>query len=132
MKLTQVWVTTYKLKVAELRVTFENRHFGVQMEGLDRRSFVDALRKMADLIEGDPVLRESENSQKSPLPVICLRCDGTLAEGVAIQETLTGVPDFPGGAVATVSPGGPGRLVPCMKCVKCGYSLSVGSNTKEG
>lgn len=131
MNLTRVWVTSYKFKDVELRVSFQDRHFGVEIRGLDRRSFVDSLRKMADLVEGDLVLLESENSQKSPLPVTCLRCDGTMAEGVAIQETLTGVPDFPGGAVATVSPGGPGRLVSCLKCVKCGYSLSVGSNTKE-
>jgi len=67
-----------------------------------------------------------KDEHETIVPLTCRRCNGLMAEGVAIQETLTGVPDFPGGAVATVSPGGPGRLVPCMKCQKCGHSLSVG------
>ena len=43
--------------------------------------------------------------------------------GIALEQTYTGSPDFPGGKVVTMSPGGPGRLVECMKCEKCGWSV---------
>ena len=45
--------------------------------------------------------------------------------GKAIQQTYTGTPDFPNGAVVTLSAAGPGRLVDCDKCEKCGHSVSV-------
>lgn len=44
--------------------------------------------------------------------------------GIALQSTLAGIPDFAGGEVCTVSPGGPGRLIDCLKCADCGYSTS--------
>ncbi len=50
-------------------------------------------------------------------------CDGEMQPGAAIRQTYTGSPDFPGGHVVTMSPGGPGQLVPCLKCKKCGYSM---------
>ncbi len=54
-------------------------------------------------------------------------CHGTMRPGQAIEETLTGIPDFLGsGVVCTVSPGGPGRLVRCLKCDKCGHSMTIG------
>lgn len=43
--------------------------------------------------------------------------------GKAIEQTYTGIPDFIGGDVVTMSPGGPGRLIDCLKCVKCGWSV---------
>ena len=46
--------------------------------------------------------------------------------GSAIQETLTGIPDFPGDKhVVTVSPGGPGKMIDCMKCELCGWSVTA-------
>lgn len=42
----------------------------------------------------------------------------------AIQETYVGTPDFVGGEVCTISPGGPGKLVDCLKCEKCGWSVT--------
>lgn len=30
-----------------------------------------------------------------------------------------------GGEVCTVSPGGPGKLIECMKCLECGWSVSA-------
>jgi hypothetical protein len=42
--------------------------------------------------------------------------------GQAIKETVRGADDFPGADVVTYSPGGPGKLVTCWKCPKCGAS----------
>lgn len=53
----------------------------------------------------------------------CRRCGGRMKRGIALEQTYTGSPDFPGGKVVTMSPGGPGRLVECMKCEKCGWSV---------
>ena len=33
----------------------------------------------------------------------------------------------PGGEVVTMSPGGPGRIVPCLKCSACGHSVTDGA-----
>jgi hypothetical protein len=40
------------------------------------------------------------------------------------RQTYTGYPDFIGGKCVTLSPGGPGRIVTCWKCPKCGYSFA--------
>ena len=55
----------------------------------------------------------------------CKKCEGDMQPGVAIRNTLTGMPDFPGDRHATtVSPGGPGKLIDCMKCTACGWSVT--------
>ena len=51
--------------------------------------------------------------------------------GFALEQTWTGTPDFPGHEVVTVSPGGPGRMVPCLKCNQCGHSETVEPCTQE-
>ena len=53
----------------------------------------------------------------------CKICNGEMKPGKAIEQTYTGIPDFIGGDVVTISPGGPGRLIDCLKCVKCGWSV---------
>ncbi len=56
----------------------------------------------------------------------CSACHtGTLGPSQALQSTYTGSPDFPDGEVVTMSPGGPGRLVDCLKCQSCGHSVSL-------
>ena len=55
----------------------------------------------------------------------CTRCGGEMRPGVAMGQTYTGSADFAGGEVVTMSPGGPGRLVACLKCVGCGHSVSA-------
>jgi len=48
-----------------------------------------------------------------------------MKEGMALQNTLTGLPDFPGDTFAcTVSRDGPAEMVACWKCPKCGHSIS--------
>lgn len=57
----------------------------------------------------------------------CPRCQGELQPGEALQNTLVGYPDFPGDDHAvTVSPTGPARMVPVLKCTSCGYSRTTG------
>jgi DNA-directed RNA polymerase subunit M/transcription elongation factor TFIIS len=58
----------------------------------------------------------------------CKHCNIPMQPGKAIQQTYTGIPDFIGGAVVTLSPGGPGKLVDCLKCPKCGYSVTKGND----
>lgn len=55
----------------------------------------------------------------------CRKCNGDMKPSKAMQETYTGRSDFIGGAVVTMSPGGPGRLVDCLKCSICGWSISA-------
>lgn len=56
----------------------------------------------------------------------CKKCGGTMDAGKAIEQTYTGgIGDFIGDKYpVTVSPGGPGKLVDCMKCKDCGWSVS--------
>ena len=53
----------------------------------------------------------------------CKQCKCQLKPGKAIQNTVTGMADFIGGSVITFRPGGPGRLIDCLKCHLCGYSV---------
>ena len=54
----------------------------------------------------------------------CPKCKITMKPGLAILQTYTsGMPDFIGeDRGITWSPGGPGKLVWCSKCPKCGFS----------
>lgn len=58
-------------------------------------------------------------------PHKCRKCGGTMAPSKAIEQTYTGVPDFPGDDnITTLSQGGPGVLVDCLKCRACGWSVT--------
>ncbi len=57
---------------------------------------------------------------------LCLRCGGVMRPGKAILNTCTGIPDFPGQEIVTLSPGGPGIMVDCLKCCQCGQSRFPG------
>jgi len=55
----------------------------------------------------------------------CKQCAGNMRTGKAIEQTYTGIPDFPGDKYSvTLSPGGAGKLVDCMKCRDCGWSAT--------
>ena len=56
----------------------------------------------------------------------CHKCSIPMVEGIATGQTYTGgAPDFPSDThPTTFSAGGPGALVPCWKCPKCGRSIS--------
>lgn len=53
----------------------------------------------------------------------CPRCDVPMRPGVAILPTVVGEEDDIGGCV-TLSYGGPGRLIDCLKCPECGHSIT--------
>lgn len=56
----------------------------------------------------------------------CPKCKVALHRGIATGQTYTGSPDFFGDTRAvTMSPGGPGYVMPCLKCPECGYSITT-------
>jgi|LakMenEpi03Aug12_release.lakeMendotaPanAssembly.Ray.scaffolds.fasta_scaffold03608_28 hypothetical protein len=55
---------------------------------------------------------------------VCQRCGGTMKPSKAIAQTYGGSPDFAGGPVVTMSPEGPGKLIDCLKCERCGHSIT--------
>ena len=54
----------------------------------------------------------------------CKHCEIPMLPGTALVSTFVGHEDL--GAVCTMSPGGPGKLVPVWKCPECGYSVRGG------
>ena len=64
---------------------------------------------------------------RKPVPPkgFCRKCGGEMREGIAIIQTYTfGEPDFFGDTRGiTASPGGPGKIVECLKCESCGWSV---------
>lgn len=56
----------------------------------------------------------------------CRKCGGEMKPGTATGQTYTsGMPDFgPDDEISTMSAGGPGALVPAMKCRECGWSVT--------
>lgn len=55
----------------------------------------------------------------------CKRCGADMHPGLAIENTLVGMPDFfDDGPPVTVHPGGTGKLIACMKCPRCGWSTT--------
>ena len=53
-----------------------------------------------------------------------------MRDGIALESTLVGEPDFPGCEAVTLSEGGPGRLVAVMKCSECGWSYRLLSGSE--
>jgi hypothetical protein len=54
----------------------------------------------------------------------CIKCGGRMIESKALEEIYSGTPDFTGGEVVTMSPSGRARLIDCLKCEKCGWSVT--------
>lgn len=63
----------------------------------------------------------------------CRKCGGTMKPGKATGQMLVGgMPDFPGDKHAvTLTHGGPGKMIDCMKCVECGWSVTSDSEGGE-
>jgi hypothetical protein len=57
----------------------------------------------------------------------CRKCGAEMLPGVALVNRLRGVPDFVGSKdVVTMSPDTKAPVrVRCLKCVKCGWSVSA-------
>lgn len=86
----------------ELRDTVTHEHES-------KEAFIARVRA---ILSADPDLR------------LCKRCGGIMRPGIAMGQTWSaGIPDFPGQDVCiTMSLGGPGRVIDCMKCEACGWS----------
>jgi len=57
----------------------------------------------------------------------CKQCGGEMRKGTAIEQTYTSGPQYAievGSNVRTRSPGGQGKIITVMKCVKCGWSVT--------
>jgi hypothetical protein len=62
----------------------------------------------------------------------CKKCNGDMQEGHALQQNYSGKPDFIGSKeVCTMSPDGTASLIKCLKCVDCGYSITMGAESKS-
>ncbi len=72
--------------------------------------------------QGDSTASDSESPEA--VGNVCSKCGGPMRPGKAIAQTWGGSPDFIGGEVVTMSPGGPGRLIDCLKCARCGWSVT--------
>jgi len=57
-------------------------------------------------------------------------CEGMMKKSKAMRSTLIGgLPDFPNDSHSiTLCEGGPGKLIGCIKCDSCGFSMTL---TKE-
>lgn len=59
----------------------------------------------------------------------CKKCGGAMKASKAIQNTVVASPDFPGDTGkergCTLNYGGPGKLIDCLKCEKCGWSVTT-------
>lgn len=63
----------------------------------------------------------------------CGKCATPLKSGVYLVPNYSGIPDFPGGEVVTLSPApGPGYLLSCMKCPACGWSRTYTTAERNG
>lgn len=54
--------------------------------------------------------------------VKCRKCGGQGKKGQALQNNFSGIPDFPGDSIVTMSPDGTANLIDCLKCEDCGHS----------
>lgn len=56
----------------------------------------------------------------------CRKCGGEMVNSKAIAQTYVGgSPDLPSDKHSTTfSAGGPGKVIECMKCSACGWSVS--------
>jgi len=74
------------------------------------------------IIYGNYVRQENK-----PEVIFCKKCGYEMSKGIAIKQAATGIPDFPGSdEVVTLSPGGPSKLIDCIKCKECGWSFEAG------
>lgn len=96
----------------------------VEVDPLTEPPAVEPVEKRFENFQARVVFAGDVLGDQAPVSDSCSKCGGKMAPGKAIAQTCTGMPDFPGGDVLTLSPGGPGRLVECLKCQKCGHSVS--------
>lgn len=97
--------------------------------GLDVATWENCSGKSVRLEALDAAIDAAMQSGKAAEPdaTKCRKCNGNMRPGTYLEQTFSGVPDFPGDTHAvTVSPSGPGRLAECLKCDACGHSVTAG------
>ena len=58
----------------------------------------------------------------------CGKCSGKMKRGIALENLASGTPDFIGSSkIVTMSYGKYARIIPVLKCERCGRSVSVGN-----
>jgi len=61
---------------------------------------------------------------KKPIKQTCKKCNGKMKRSVAIENAVSGIPDFASdGGIVTQSIGGSGKMIVVLKCTKCGWSV---------
>lgn len=132
------------IKLNKIKVTDRSNHFGAAVGGFNYdKEQLSQLEKFGELYLADRLENISEEgfafdlgeipensvaqqfTQKTHPIDTCKKCGGAMAQSKAIGQTFTGTPDFAGdGHVCTMSPGGTGKLIDCMKCAECGWSVT--------
>lgn len=63
----------------------------------------------------------------------CHKCGVDMKPGKALMQTFRGIGDFhDDDEVMTISPGGPGKMVDCLKCPECGRSAGIAAMRARG
>jgi len=55
----------------------------------------------------------------------CPKCSGKMRKGIALKNILTGTPEWSGSTIVTMSASGKAKIIPAIKCSRCGHSLSI-------
>jgi len=91
-----------------------------EMLGVDRSEFVPTRawgRRKSIIVE---VLDDIDRRALQPVAEAIERLrEGEMKQGQAMGQTWTGTPEWPGDELVTMSPGGPGELIGCLKCGDC-------------
>jgi len=67
---------------------------------------------------GNDLRKAMREAVESAQPNTCRKCGGVMKPGQAMGQTMNCSDE------GTCSPSGPGYLMPCMKCEKCGWSVT--------
>lgn len=119
-----------KLKVAEEVIeTARGLSFGEDWNNgthakIYRSKLLEALDKIKEAFVPS-VVEHLGYSPRHAADQACPKCCGKMKPGKAIAQTFTGTPEWPGAEAVTMSVGGPGKLIDCLKCEKCGHSVTT-------
>lgn len=110
----------------------------IQSSGWDDAAFelvwsrAEITRLRGALITGASLLEQgcnakdmAESMRRAAGDDCCRHCGGQMKPSKAIAQTWAGQPEWEGDTIYTMSPSGPGRMIDCMKCEKCGYSVTT-------